>query len=177
MHRRSFLSTFRSRFSLDRGLIVNNSSKHNLLIMVSHEQYILRVTAGHSYDTSKHQDVLVNTEKPISISSEHLDAKVHIRVKDYRGAHDFLLISFSTLHSRSIECLLNRIDMSQAYRKAPHPPRPTSPHRTTPTTATRSASPSHPSATSPVRTSFSATTSHTRSVTVCHRSSTKPSES
>jgi hypothetical protein len=53
--------------------------------MVHHEQYILRVTAGHSYDTSKHQDVHVNTEKPVEISSEHIDAKIHIRIKDYRG--------------------------------------------------------------------------------------------
>ena len=53
--------------------------------MPHHEQYILKVTAGATYDTSKHQDVLVNTEKPINISSEHLDARIHVRVKDYRG--------------------------------------------------------------------------------------------
>jgi hypothetical protein len=53
--------------------------------MADHEQYILRVTAGATYDTSKHQDVHVNTEKPVTVSSEYIDAKIHIRVKDYRG--------------------------------------------------------------------------------------------
>jgi hypothetical protein len=55
--------------------------------MALHEQYILRVTAGSTYDTSKHEDVLVNSEKPVNISSEHLDAKMHIRIKDYRGVY------------------------------------------------------------------------------------------
>ncbi|PVH96628.1 DUF1769-domain-containing protein, partial [Periconia macrospinosa] len=50
-----------------------------------YEQYILKVTAGPTYDTSTHTSVPVNTEKPISISSEHLDAKVTVRIKDYRG--------------------------------------------------------------------------------------------
>ncbi|KAF1949941.1 DUF1769-domain-containing protein [Byssothecium circinans] len=50
-----------------------------------HENYILKVTAGATYDRTKHQDVLVNTEKPVHISSEHLDARIHVRVKDYRG--------------------------------------------------------------------------------------------
>ncbi|KAF1975613.1 DUF1769-domain-containing protein [Bimuria novae-zelandiae CBS 107.79] len=53
--------------------------------MAYHEQYILKVTAGATYDTKKHEDVYVNTEKPINIASEHLDARIHIRVKDYRG--------------------------------------------------------------------------------------------
>lgn len=53
--------------------------------MPHHEQYILKVTAGATYDTSKHEDVQVNTEKPINISSEHLDARITVRVKDYRG--------------------------------------------------------------------------------------------
>lgn len=50
-----------------------------------HEQYILRVTAGATYDTTKHQDVLVNTEKPSQISSDLIDAAIHMRIKDYRG--------------------------------------------------------------------------------------------
>ncbi|KAK3217474.1 hypothetical protein GRF29_1g3196388 [Pseudopithomyces chartarum] len=53
--------------------------------MPHHEQYILKVTAGATYDTDKHEDVYVNTEKPINISSEHLDARIHVRIKDYRG--------------------------------------------------------------------------------------------
>ena len=54
--------------------------------MAHHEQYILKVTVGSTYDTSKHSAVRVNSEEPVTISSEHLDAKIHIRVKDYRGA-------------------------------------------------------------------------------------------
>lgn len=53
--------------------------------MSHHEQYILKVTAGATYDTSKHEDVHVNTEKPVNISSEHLDARIQVRIKDYRG--------------------------------------------------------------------------------------------
>jgi hypothetical protein len=46
---------------------------------------MLKVTAGPSYDTSTHQEVPVNTEKPIEISSSHIDAKITVRVQDYRG--------------------------------------------------------------------------------------------
>ncbi|KAK7188604.1 F-box domain containing protein [Paraphaeosphaeria sporulosa] len=53
--------------------------------MAHHEQYILKVTAGATYDTSKHEDVHVNTEKHVNISSEHIDARIHVRIKDYRG--------------------------------------------------------------------------------------------
>lgn len=55
--------------------------------MATHEQYILHVTAGATYDTSKHEDVLVNSEKPLDISSDLIDARVHMRIKDYRGTH------------------------------------------------------------------------------------------
>jgi hypothetical protein len=54
-----------------------------------HEQYMLRVTAGPTYDTKDHQDVLVNTEKSVNISSDLIDAKIHMRVKDYRGILEF----------------------------------------------------------------------------------------
>ena len=53
--------------------------------MAHHEQYMLRVTAGATYDTKTHQDVLVNSEKPIHLSSDYIDAKLHMRIKDYRG--------------------------------------------------------------------------------------------
>jgi hypothetical protein len=53
--------------------------------MATHEQYILHVTAGATYDTKKHQDVRVNSEIPVDISSDLLDARVHMRIKDYRG--------------------------------------------------------------------------------------------
>ncbi|KAF2823188.1 DUF1769-domain-containing protein [Ophiobolus disseminans] len=50
-----------------------------------HEQYMLRVTAGPTYNEKEHQDVLVNTEKPVHINSDLVDAKLHMRIKDYRG--------------------------------------------------------------------------------------------
>lgn len=50
-----------------------------------HEQYMLKVTAGPTYDPKDHQDVLVNTEKPVDISSPLIDAVIHMRIKDYRG--------------------------------------------------------------------------------------------
>ncbi|KAF2192194.1 DUF1769-domain-containing protein [Zopfia rhizophila CBS 207.26] len=53
--------------------------------MSHHEKYMLRVTAGPSYNMSTHQDVRVNSEEPVIISSEHIDARIHIRIKDYRG--------------------------------------------------------------------------------------------
>ncbi|OAL52747.1 DUF1769-domain-containing protein [Pyrenochaeta sp. DS3sAY3a] len=53
--------------------------------MALHEQYELRITAGATYDPSTQQEVLVNTEKPIIISSDLIDAKVHVRIKDFRG--------------------------------------------------------------------------------------------
>ncbi|CAO2657131.1 Nn.00g032570.m01.CDS01 [Neocucurbitaria sp. VM-36] len=53
--------------------------------MAHHEQYMLRVTAGATYDSTKHEDVLVNSEKPVDISSDLIDAKIHMRIKDYRG--------------------------------------------------------------------------------------------
>lgn len=53
--------------------------------MTHHEQYVVRVTAGATYDPSTHQDVLVNTEKPVHISSDLIDAKIHVRIKDFRG--------------------------------------------------------------------------------------------
>lgn len=53
--------------------------------MAQHEQYMLRVTAGATYDSTKHEDMLVNSEKPITISSDLIDAKIHMRIKDYRG--------------------------------------------------------------------------------------------
>jgi hypothetical protein len=56
-----------------------------------HSQYILHVTAGATYDPKGHQDVLVNTEKPMHISSDLIDAKIHMRIKDYRGTERAIL--------------------------------------------------------------------------------------
>lgn len=53
--------------------------------MADHTQYILKVTAGRDYDPKNHTDVRVNTADSVEISTEHLDAKIWVRVKDYRG--------------------------------------------------------------------------------------------
>ncbi|KAE9980035.1 hypothetical protein EG327_006723 [Venturia inaequalis] len=47
------------------------------------QKYLLKVTAGPSYENQ--EDVHVNTNTPAKISSEHIDAHVHVRVKDFRG--------------------------------------------------------------------------------------------
>lgn len=47
------------------------------------KKYLLKVTAGPSYDNQ--EPVNVNTTTPAKISSEHIDAHVHVRVKDFRG--------------------------------------------------------------------------------------------
>lgn len=52
-----------------------------------HESYELRVTAGSTYDRTKHSTVLVNTEKPVHISSDLIDAQIQMRIKDYRGQY------------------------------------------------------------------------------------------
>lgn len=53
--------------------------------MALHEQYMLRVTAGATYDASAHKVVLVNSEKPMVITSDLIDCQLHMRIKDYRG--------------------------------------------------------------------------------------------
>lgn len=58
--------------------------------MAHHSKYILKVTAGPAYDLSTHQDVHVNTSKPARISTEHLDAEIHVRIKNYRGEQRIL---------------------------------------------------------------------------------------
>lgn len=49
------------------------------------DQYRLLVTAGPSYDTSKHEIVPVNGDGAITISNEFITAKVKVRVRGYRG--------------------------------------------------------------------------------------------
>lgn len=54
--------------------------------MAEHERYLLRVTAGPSYDLSTHRLVPVNTSTPIEFSSSALSAaSINIRIQDYRG--------------------------------------------------------------------------------------------
>lgn len=53
--------------------------------MADPKQYHLKVTAGPSYDPSTHQTVPVNTTKPITISSPHIQASLAVRIQNYRG--------------------------------------------------------------------------------------------
>jgi hypothetical protein len=49
------------------------------------DNYILRVTAGPDYQESNQKPVAINTETPIHISSNNVDASLTIRVQNYRG--------------------------------------------------------------------------------------------
>jgi hypothetical protein len=128
------------------------------------KQYMLHVTAGATYDAKDHQDVLINTEKPMHISSDLIDAKLHMRIKDYRG------ISHSAPNGQTR--LTNTL---QVYPPAHPRHRPTSRPPNTRTTATRYPSPSRPSKTLQATNSSSATTSSIPSATAYPRCSTKHS--
>ncbi|KAK4697447.1 hypothetical protein P7C71_g628, partial [Lecanoromycetidae sp. Uapishka_2] len=49
------------------------------------DKYLLRVTAGPSYDPSTHETVLVNTSTPTHISSSTCSANLAVRIQNYRG--------------------------------------------------------------------------------------------
>lgn len=49
------------------------------------EKYRLVVTAGGSYDTSKHEQVPVNTGEEVYIQNEFIRAKVKVRIREYKG--------------------------------------------------------------------------------------------
>ena len=83
------------------------------------DQYLLRVTAGSSYDTTTHQTIQVNQPAPTHISTAICDAKIAVRIQNYRGLprnspntstyfshashlHDQYSISFTFLPHKSI---------------------------------------------------------------------------
>ncbi|KAL6837162.1 DUF1769 domain-containing protein [Trichoderma camerunense] len=49
------------------------------------EKYILRVTAGSSYDESTHIEVPVNESAPVRIKSDVADVELNVRIQDYKG--------------------------------------------------------------------------------------------
>lgn len=53
--------------------------------MADASKFILKVTAGTTYDTTQHQQVLVNTSTPTTITSDDIAATVRVRIKNYRG--------------------------------------------------------------------------------------------
>jgi hypothetical protein len=71
--------------------------------MADPQKYLLKVTAGPSYENQEH--VLVNTSTPAKVSSEHIDAHIHVRVKDFRGTHfhlyNRLALQLNANHTRS----------------------------------------------------------------------------
>jgi Protein of unknown function (DUF1769) len=48
-------------------------------------KYMLRVSAGPSYDPKTHKPVFVNTETPTHIENEWVDAKIKVRIRGYDG--------------------------------------------------------------------------------------------
>ncbi|KAI9739602.1 MAG: hypothetical protein M1834_006320 [Cirrosporium novae-zelandiae] len=53
--------------------------------MAPAENYLLRVTAGPSYDPSTHAVVPVNSEQPFQIDNEHMTTHLTVRILNYRG--------------------------------------------------------------------------------------------
>ena len=49
------------------------------------DKYIIRVTAGHTYDLDDHVEVPVNRPEPLRIAHPHMDIELNVRVRDYRG--------------------------------------------------------------------------------------------
>ena len=87
------------------------------------EKYLLRVTAGPSYDPSTHEEVAVNGPTSTRISSPYCTANINIRIQNYRGklctfvatdryspaqrsaswlSNNFPIFLLSSSHSRSI---------------------------------------------------------------------------
>lgn len=51
--------------------------------MVSHDDFVLKVTAGSKY--GEHNPVEVNKDKPMKISTADADVAIVVRIKNYRS--------------------------------------------------------------------------------------------
>ncbi|KAK4445547.1 hypothetical protein QBC34DRAFT_413016 [Podospora aff. communis PSN243] len=49
------------------------------------DQYIIRVTAGPTYNLDDHVEVPVNQPHPLRVSHDHMDIELNVRIRDYRG--------------------------------------------------------------------------------------------
>lgn len=59
---------------------------HDMRLTRSHkDKYILRVTAGPSYDEDTHVEVPVNEAAPVRIKSDLADIELNVRIQDYKG--------------------------------------------------------------------------------------------
>ncbi|MCJ1373396.1 hypothetical protein MMC20_004624 [Loxospora ochrophaea] len=62
------------------------------------DKYLLRVTAGPTYDPSTHTLVPVNTPAPTHITSPHCTASLSVRIQNYRGIPPPLSSSRNSTH-------------------------------------------------------------------------------
>ncbi|CAN8101279.1 unnamed protein product [Discula destructiva] len=49
------------------------------------DKYVLRVTAGPTYDLADHTEVPVNTPSPVKISTSLIDIELNVRIQNYKG--------------------------------------------------------------------------------------------
>ncbi|KUI70645.1 hypothetical protein VM1G_05695 [Cytospora mali] len=49
------------------------------------DKYILRITAGPTYNLDDHTEVPVNSPTPVKIRTEHMDIDLNVRIQNYRG--------------------------------------------------------------------------------------------
>lgn len=49
------------------------------------DKYVLRVTAGPTYDIADHTEVPVNTPSPVKISTSLIDVELNVRIQNYKG--------------------------------------------------------------------------------------------
>ncbi|PSR88786.1 hypothetical protein BD289DRAFT_407810 [Coniella lustricola] len=49
------------------------------------DKYVLRVTAGPTYDLATHKEVPVNAPDLVRVSTDHMDVDVTVRIRNYKG--------------------------------------------------------------------------------------------
>ena len=122
------------------------------------DKYLLRVTAGPTYDPSTHQEIRVNTGHSTHISNSACDANITVRIQNYRG--QYLSIAMPPRYSTKSE-------PSQVYPTDLLNAPPTSIIPLIPKTSTQFPSYSYPRSRSPALPSSSAMISTIRSATAC----------
>lgn len=63
----------------------SEDTPHRQLSDIENSKYLLRVTAGPSYDPSTHSPVIVNGGVPTVIENEHIKAHIKVRIRNYTG--------------------------------------------------------------------------------------------
>lgn len=49
------------------------------------DKYLMRVTAGTSYDLKEQVEVPINSPKTVKLGSEHMDIELNVRIQNYKG--------------------------------------------------------------------------------------------